>query len=94
MASRTPQNNSCNEQKRKICTPRTCVLHFGTFICRPRPGSDVNWPSLRLCRGRENVTKNLKFLPKQLYRSCQFIPAMLIHTFHSERLGVIKKLLQ
>ena len=41
-------------------------------ICRPRPDSNVNWPNLRLCRGRENLTKHFKIYPKQPHRSCHF----------------------
>ena len=28
--------------------PRTCVLQFGTFLCRSCPDNDVNWANLRL----------------------------------------------
>ena len=30
-ATRTPHNNGLNEQKQYLCT---CVIHFGTFLCR------------------------------------------------------------
>ena len=39
-ATRTPQNNGFNERKQKLCTPCACVLHCGTFLCRP--ANDVN----------------------------------------------------
>ena len=36
MATRTSQNDELNEQKQRLCTPYACVLHFDTFLCRPR----------------------------------------------------------
>ena len=38
-STRTPQNNSFNEQKRSLCTR---VLHIGTFHCRPRKTATRN----------------------------------------------------
>ena len=31
----TVENNQVNEQKQQLCTLCTCVLHVGTFLCRP-----------------------------------------------------------
>ena len=37
-ATATPQNNRFNDQKQSLCT---CVLHFGTFLCRPLQNNNV-----------------------------------------------------
>ena len=37
-ATKTPQNNRFNEQRQTLCT---CVLNFGTFLCRCRQNNKV-----------------------------------------------------
>ena len=54
------QNKRCIEQKQKLCTPCTCVLHFCTFLCRYRPGNDLNWPNLKLGGERDHLTINFQ----------------------------------
>ena len=49
---RTPQNNRLNEQKEFF---RTCVLHFGTFLCRALQ-NNVKWPNFRFSWECEHIT--------------------------------------
>ena len=49
--------NRFNEQKQSLCT---CVLHFGTFLCRPLQ-NNVKWPNLRFCGERQRTTVNFPF---------------------------------
>ena len=54
--TRTPQNNGLNEQKQSLCT---CVLHSGTFLCRPLQYNNVKWLNFRFSRERERMTQKL-----------------------------------
>ena len=36
--------NGVIEQKQRLCTSCTCILHFGTFRGCPSPDNDVNRP--------------------------------------------------
>ena len=38
--------------KQWLCTLCTCVLHFGTFLCRHLLNDDVKWLNSRFCGGR------------------------------------------
>ena len=50
-ATATPQNNRFNEEKQSLCT---CVLNFGTFLCRPVQ-NNVKWPNSKFCGEREHL---------------------------------------
>ena len=41
--------------------PCTCVINFGTFLCRPRQNNNVKWPHLRFYAERERTTVNFLF---------------------------------
>ena len=55
----TPQTIGFNnEQKQSLYT---CVLHFGTFLCRPLQNNNVKRPHFRFCGERERITVNFSF---------------------------------
>ena len=41
--------------------PCTCVLHFGTFLCRCLQNNNVKWPNSKFCGDREHTLANSPF---------------------------------
>ena len=52
-------NMAENEQQKQSL--RTCILNFGTFLCRPPKNNTVKWPNLRFSREYEQMTVSFSF---------------------------------
>ena len=86
-ATTTPQNNRFNERKQSLCT---CVLHFGTFLCRPLQSNNVEGPHLRFCGEREHSKFFIFFL--NLYATpTNLVPGQFAIFVKVERVEIIVK---
>ena len=56
---------------------RTCVLNFGTFLCRSPQNYNVKWPNLRFCGEHEQTMVNFSQLERNSYQFRQLASRVL-----------------